>query len=667
MSSGSKLSDVFQGTTLIDRLDEVLPGLIYVYDLVERRNVYANRPLTSLLGYSRAEVEALGDQMLATIIHPEDFPHAVAHHANFVNVADRQVAEIEFRVRDAAGDWRWLHSWETVFERDAAGVPWRIFGIAQDVTHRRAIEAELRESRQKLADSEQRWRSIAENPFDFVIVIDRQYKFTFANFPAPGLKLEDLIGKKTPLDFATGSDHFVMKTAFEQVFRDGRPTSYEVYVEPLQRWYHSLVGPIRTGDEVTHLSVLTRDITPEKQAHAHARQAEQQLRHMEVKLAQAAKLEAVGQLAGGIAHDFNNLLTGIGGVVELLASRLPADDPSLPDVLDLRQAVQRGAGLTRQLLAFSRQQPIAPASVNLNLLLSETSRMLARLIGEDIDLTLLPSADDLWVRADPNQLEQVVLNLAVNARDAMPSGGSLRLEILRGRIDVHERHCHPDARPGEFARLRMTDTGTGMDDATLGRIFEPFFTTKPIGAGTGLGLSMVHGIISKAGGFVQVSSAPGGGATFDVWLPIAPSAEAPTPPPSLPRRGGRETVLLVEDEELVLRFTKQLLGRLGYEVLTAARGDDALCMVQSGACFDVLLTDVLLPGMDGYELYRSVMALRGAIPVVFMSGYTDNVLAEKGVEEVGAAFLQKPFSHDELAAKVRAVLDAHEAAKIGSS
>jgi two-component system, cell cycle sensor histidine kinase and response regulator CckA len=665
--SNGKLSDVLQGTTLIDRLDEVIPGLIYVYDLVERRNVYANRPLTELLGYSREQVEAMGDRMLPTTVHPEDLPNTVQHHASFAKVADGQILEVEFRVRDAAKEWRWLHSWETVFERDASGAPRRILGIAQDVTHRVAIEAELRDSRQKLADSEQRWRSIAENPFDFVIVIDRDFKFTFVNFPAPGLKVEDLIGKKTPLDFASGSDYVVMKTAFEHVFREGRPTSYEVYAEAMQRWYHSLVGPIRTGDEVTHLSVLTRDITREKQIQAQARQAEQQLRQMEVKLAQAAKLEAVGQLAGGIAHDFNNLLTGIGGVVELLLSRLPPDDASLPDVLDLRQAVQRGAGLTRQLLAFSRQQPIAPTNVNLSALLAETSRMLARLIGEDIELTLVPAEEEMCVRADPNQLEQVLLNLAVNARDAMPNGGSLRLELLRGRIDARERHRHPDARPGEFARIRVTDTGTGMDSATMTRIFEPFFTTKPIGAGTGLGLSMVHGIISKAGGFVQVSSAPGRGASFDLWLPLSQSAETPALPPSLPRRGGRETVLLVEDEALVLRFTKQLLGRLGYEVLTATRGDDALALVQRGARFDVLLTDVLLPGMDGYELYRSVAALRGACPVVFMSGYTDNILAEKGVGEAGAAFLQKPFSHDELAAKVRAVLDAHGATALGSS
>jgi two-component system, cell cycle sensor histidine kinase and response regulator CckA len=653
-----KLSELLQATDLIDRLDEVVPGLIYVYDLVERRNVYANRSLASLLGYSSEQVVELGDQLLPVTLHPADLPRAVLHHAQMADVDDGQVVEIEYRVRDSDGQWRWLHSWETVLERDAQGVPRRTLGIAQEVTDRVTAEEELRQSRQQLAASEQRWRSIAENPFDFVVVIDRNLKFTYVNFVLPGLQMQDLIGKKGPLDFATGTDHTVMKNALEWAFREGRPTSYEIYSEPLSKWYHSLVGPIREGDAVTQLSVLTRDITAEKLAQSQARQVEQQLRQVETKLAQAAKLEAVGQLAGGIAHDFNNLLTGIGGVVELLRLRLPKDDPNLPDVLDLRQAVDRGAGLTRQLLAFSRQQPIAPTVLNLNELLDETSRMLRRLIGEDIELLLLPAAEELCVRADRTQLEQVLLNLAVNARDAMPGGGQLRLELSRAQIDAHGRRQHPDARPGHFARLRVSDTGLGMDEPTLSRIFEPFFTTKPIGAGTGLGLSMVHGIVSKAGGFVEVKSERGKGASFDVWLPLAHERQVVAEAAPALRRGGRETVLLVEDEEMVLRFTSQLLTRLGYEVLTASRAEEALALIEAGERFDLLLTDVLLPGIDGLELFRRVAARRGAFPVVFMSGYTDNVLAEKGVAEAGAAFLQKPFSHDELAAKVRAALDA---------
>jgi len=352
---------------------------------------------------------------------------------------------------------------------------------------------------------------------------------------------------------------------------------------------------------------------------------------------------------GGIAHDFNNLLTGIIGVVESLADRLSPD---------LRQAVQRGAGLTRQLLAFSRQQPLARVVLDLNALLRDTSRMLTRLIGESITLSLEPSATPLFVRCDRTQVEQLLVNLAVNARDAMPDGGRLVFALEEVQIQDNARQEHPDARPGRFAKLSVRDTGEGMDEATLSRIFEPFFTTKPIGAGTGLGLSMVHGIVSKAGGFIQVRSQPGQGAQFQVHLPlVADEVEASVPTPGA-RRGGPETVLLVEDEELVMRVTRQLLQRLGYRVETAARGDDALAMLEAGMTLDLLLTDVRLPGMDGHQLYQKAVRLRAGLPVVFMSGYTDNVLAERGLEEAGAAFLQKPFSHDELAAKVRAALDA---------
>jgi PAS domain S-box-containing protein len=654
-----RLTDVLQGTSGYERLDELIPGMIYIYDLVERRNVFANRSMAELLGYSAGEVAGLGERLLATIVHPDDLSLVMAHHTRQREARPDQIVELEFRVVDRAGESRWLHCWENVLLREPDGTPRQVLGLAQEVTRRVQAEQDLRESRRKLAESEQRWRSIAENPFDFVVVIDRAYKFTYVNFTAPGLQLSELIGNKGPFDFVTTRDHEAMIEAFEFAFSQGRPTSYEVYVEPLDTWYSNLVGPIREGDVVTHLSILTRDISVEKRAQAQAKEAEQQLRRMEAKLAQAAKLEAVGQLAGGIAHDFNNLLTGISGVVEILSARLE-NDPCSEDVLELREAVQRGAALTRQLLAFSRQQTIAPTLLDLNALLETSSRLLRRLIGADIELVLCLGDVTLCVRADPNQLEQVWMNLAVNARDAMPGGGTLKLELSRVRLDENTRAVHPEARPGEYARVSVSDTGQGMEEATVSRIFEPFFTTKPPGAGTGLGLAMVHGIVSKAGGFVEVRSQLAKGTTFDVWLPIAHGQPVPVSVASDARPRGREIVLLVEDEEHVLRTTTHLLQRLGYRVITATRGEEALAAIQGGAQFDVLLTDVLLPGIDGHDLYRRVAALRGRTPVVFMSGYTANVLAEKGLNDAGAVFLAKPFSWNELAVKVRAALDTQQ-------
>ena len=654
-----KLFDVLRNSDAVDSLDEVIPGLIYVYDLIERRNVYANRSLAELLGYSPEEVAKLGDQVLATVIHPEDLPRALAHHARMGEVAPGQMVELEYRVRDGAGAWRWLHASEIILSRDQHGAPRQLLGLALDVTRRVQAEDDLRESQRRLAESEERWRSIAENPFDFVVVIDRTFKYTYVNFVAPGLRMEDLIGKKGPHDFVSPPYQAAMTEAFETVFREGRPTSYEVYVDALEAWYHSLVGPIRTGGEVTHLSVLTRDITGEKKAQAQALEAEQQLRRMETKLAQSAKLEAVGQLAGGIAHDFNNLLTGIGGLAELLALRL-APHPALSEVLELRRAVQRGAALTRQLLAFSRQQTIAPTVLSMNALLEDTSRMLRRLIGPEVELVLDAPGEELCVHADPSQLEQVLVNLAVNARDAMAGAGRLLLALSRATLGEDDLQ-HPHARPGDYLRLTVSDTGKGMDDATQARIFEPFFTTKPSGLGTGLGLSLVHGIVTKAGGFVSVRSRPGQGSTFEVWLPRV-LGQKPAPAPSLrPPARGSETVLVVDDEEMALSGTSQLLQQLGYHVLSASCGEDALAIVEAGAKLDLLLTDVLLPGINGPELSRRVVALRAGLPVVFMSGYADDALADSRLTQHGALFLPKPYSYDELASKVRAALDAQPA------
>lgn len=658
-STTARLSDLLQGGELIDRLGESIPGLLYVYDLLERRNVYSNRSMAALLGYSSPEeVAALGENLLVAIIHPDDLPRTLSHHESMASYADDRVLEIEYRVRGSDGDYRWLHSWETVVSREASGQPRYLLGIAQDVTARVTMEQELLESRKKLSESEQRWRSIAENPFDFVVVIDRDYRYTYVNFVAPGLKQEELLGKKTPFDFVEPAHHATMREAFEQTFQQGRPSFYEVYVPPLDQWYSTLVGPIREGggEQVTHISLLTRDITEQKRSLEQARRADEQLRALESKLAQTAKLEAVGRLAGGIAHDFNNLLTGIGGVAELMARRLSPDDDMLSDVNELSKAVERGAGLTRQLLAFSREQPVMPTSVELTELVREVGPMVHRLIGESIELTFHGSSEPIHVRCDRSQLEQVLLNLAVNARDAMPRGGSLTIELSKAQLAREALQEHPEVTPGNFARLSVTDTGAGIEPAVLPHIFEPFYTTKPVGSGTGLGLFMVYGIVRRGGGFIEVASRPGQGTTFGVYLPVVSPAPSERPAPLPAPRGGHERLLLVEDDDLVRRLTRTLLASLGYEVHVAERGDTALSMLEAGLTVDLLVSDALLPGLSGGELYSKALELRPDLPVVFISGYTDGTLsgAELGPR---TTFLAKPFTREQLAEKVRSMLD----------
>ena len=261
--STKKLSDVFREAGLIDRIGDSIPGLVYVFDLVERRNVFANRHLADLIGYSTEQVGAMGEDILGSVIHPDDLPRLLRHQEAIASLADDQVVEIEYRVRAAGGDWRWLHSWESVLTRGEDGQTRMFMGIAHDVSARVRAEDDLRESERRQAESEQRWRSIAENPFDFVVVIDRDYKYTDVNFVAPGIERDALIGKATPFDFVSKDDHAVMKAAFEKVFNEGRATSYDVYVPTMDQWYASLVGPIRDGEVVTHASVLTREITAE--------------------------------------------------------------------------------------------------------------------------------------------------------------------------------------------------------------------------------------------------------------------------------------------------------------------------------------------------------------------------------------------------------------------
>ena len=383
-------------------------------------------------------------------------------------------------------------------------------------------------------------------------------------------------------------------------------------------------------------------------------------RHLEEQLRQSQKMEAVGQLAGGIAHDFNNLLTAILGSTQLLLQNMPSGDPRREDAEEVRHAGLRAAELTRQLLAFSRRQVLAPKVLELNAVVGNMDRLLRRLLGEDIELVTSLDPGAGAVNADPGQLEQVLLNLAVNARDAMPGGG--RLSIETARLHLHEEHVERRHRlpPGDYACLVVTDTGVGMDDATQAHLFEPFFTTKEVGKGTGLGLATVYGIVKQSGGYIWVYSEPGRGTTVKVYLPRVPAAtEAPVaPPPPKAVRGGHETVLLVEDAAPVRTLARRSLEACGYRVLDAADGPSALELsARHPSGIDLLVTDVVMPGMSGRELAERLAPERPEMKVLYTSGYTDDAMVRQGVLNAGVAFLQKPFVPDMLARKVREVLD----------
>jgi signal transduction histidine kinase/CheY-like chemotaxis protein len=397
------------------------------------------------------------------------------------------------------------------------------------------------------------------------------------------------------------------------------------------------------------------------------RRTRESLRKTEAKLHQAAKMEAVGQLAGGVAHDFNNILSIILGYSECVLEAMAPGSPLRNDVEEIRRAGVRASALTKQLLAFSRKEEVlAPCSVDLNRVIGTMAPMLKRLLGEDVEMHLAPTADLHLCRIDPSQVEQILMNLAVNARDAMPSGGHLTVETSNTVLDERYVGQHPGAKAGPHVVLAVTDTGVGMDDTTLARIFEPFFTTKPTGMGTGLGLATVYGIVRQNGGSIWVYSEPGRGTTFKILMPVV-SAEAPAratlpPPASGTELHGSGTVLVVEDDAQVRAIVRTTLERSGYRVLEASNGEEAeLAFERDGRAAQLLLTDVVMPRLGGRQLAERLTRLCPGLEVLYMSGYAENAIVNHGVLGSGIHFIAKPITPNALLRRVREVLSPCEA------
>ena len=391
------------------------------------------------------------------------------------------------------------------------------------------------------------------------------------------------------------------------------------------------------------------------------------LKELEAQLRQSQKMEAVGQLAGGIAHDFNNMLTAIMSFAELLLADMPSGSPHRADVEEIQSAARRAAALTRQLLAFSRKQLLQPVPLDLNAVVQGLEEMLRRLLGEDVDLVARLDATLHSAIADPGQIEQIVMNLAVNARDAMPEGGRLTIETANAEIDDAYARRAGELQPGPYVVLSVSDTGTGMDAETQAKIFEPFFTTKEAGRGTGLGLSTVYGIVKQSGGHVTVYSEPGQGTTFRIYLPRAITDAALAKESggvAIPLPRGTETILLVEDDPAVRLVASRILVRQGYRVLEAPAPAEARALVARHAgVIDLVMTDLVLPGMSGRELAEILLGVEPHMRVLYMSGYTDDAVIRRGLLEPGMAFLSKPFTVEEIARMVRATLDGKRTSK----
>jgi PAS domain S-box-containing protein len=528
--------------------------------------------------------------------------------------------------------------------------------LVTSVVDRRLSAKEL-----ALASSERALRSqqlllaqvVDANP-NLIFVKDWDGRFVLANKAVAevyGTTPEELLGR-------TDADFNPNQAEVERFLRDDRAvmTSREplhIKEEPATnpatgetRWFQTVKVPLVGGQHgVPQVLGVATDIT-------HHRRLEDQLR-------QAQKMEAVGRLAGGVAHDFNNLLTAIMGHADLLLAECGVNARVYADLAEIKRAAERAAGLTRQLLAFSRKQVLQPRRLDLNSVVANMESLLRRLIGEHIDLRTVAGRDVGSVEADPGQLEQVIMNLALNARDAMPRGGKLTVETAGVELDASFAATHHTVRPGRYVMLAVSDTGVGMDEHVKAHLFEPFFTTKEQGKGTGLGLATVYGIVKQSGGYIFPYSEPNRGATFKIYLPqvAGPSDAALTPEASGAELRGLETVLVVEDEAAVRKLASRVLTSRGYRVIVAADGQEALdTLARFDGGIDLLITDVIMPRVSGRELVDRVLPMRPDIKVLYLSGYTDDAVVRHGVLEEGVQFLQKPFTPDALARRVREVL-----------
>jgi two-component system cell cycle sensor histidine kinase/response regulator CckA len=634
---------------LVDReelfhlISENAADMIAVVDM-EGRRIFNSVSYQKVLGYSPAELQASSG---FEQIHPDDrerVKHAAAE-ARRTGVGKT----LEYRLRHKNGSWLVLESTSSVIQ-NADGQPEKLVIVNRDVTERKKADESLRRL-------ETGFRSVVE---------DAPYGIYRANTAGRFLQVNPALKKM--LGYET-TEELLDKDLPGEIFR--YPEEYQRLTELLIRteeikdlemeWKRKDSTPItvrcsgrRVNEEnggLAYFEAFAEDVTEK--------------RILERQLRMAQKMEAIGRLSGGIAHDFNNLLGVIIGYSRVLKRELGASNLLAEHALEIEKAGQRAASLTKQLLAFSRQQVLSPAILNLNTLASDMEKMLPQLLGEDIEVSLVLDPKLGNVKADQSQLEQVIMNLAVNARDAMPDGGKLKIETSNAELDQAYVRNHPGSKIGSFVLLAVTDTGTGMDAATLTHIFEPFFTTKELGKGTGLGLATVYGIVKQSNGYIGLESAIGKGTSFQIYLPRyagqAVADELKTDSPDNLR--GSETILLVEDSEPLRKLAKSFLDSRGFQVLSAESGEDALEVAKRfGGPFDLLLTDVVMPGMNGRILAENLLLRQPGIKVLYMSGYTDSFIAGHGVLDPGIHLLHKPFIEEVLIRKVREVLDGGKAA-----
>jgi len=632
---------------LVDSIVENVPLMIFLKEAQDLRFVLFNKAGEELVGHDRKEL--LGKNDLG-LFPPEQAAFFMAKDRE-VLAGGRLVDIPEEPILTAKKGTRTLHT-RKVCIKGADGATRYLLGISEDITERK-------QAAQTLRDSEERFRLLFEQAADSILVLDILpdgvpviRDANGAALTLLGYEREELTGQPLTLIEPT-HDILKLADARRQGIRSGTRTVFEAShrcKDGTMREFECSAAEIHIGSETLAISV-ERDITERKRAEAERESLGTQLR-------QAQKMEAVGQLAGGVAHDFNNALTVILGFAELSLRQLSPFDPLRHSMDQIVSAVDKSAALTRQLLTFARRQIVTPQVLDLNVAIASLAKMLPRLIGEDIELRIVPS-EGLWnVNIDPSQVDQILINLVTNARDAIANTGTIAVETANVVLGEEQCRLHAGVAPGDYLLLTVSDTGVGMDKATMEQIFDPFFTTKAEGKGTGLGLATVYGIAKQSGGFVGVYSEPGHGTTFKVYLPrFVGAAVQPEPKKGPTTLRGTETVLLVEDEPALLEIVRESLREFGYEVLAANSPGEAILLCETHTKeIHVLLTDVVMPTMNGRDLQQRLERIRPGLRTIFMSGYTADVVAHRGIVEARVPFIQKPFTIAALAGKIRETL-----------
>jgi two-component system cell cycle sensor histidine kinase/response regulator CckA len=616
---------------------------IFTLDL-EGMVVTWNKGAEQIYGYTEDEVVGRHRSRFFT---PEDLALDLPMRELREATAMGRFSEEGWRVRKD-GTQFWANGTITAIIDDTGKVQ-RFVKVVRDLTERKQIEEELRKNMELLRLRDRAIQAVSQG----ILITDPNLPDNPIIFASHGFEklsgypTEEILGKNCRFLQGANTDTDTVAHV-RDCLHDGHGCSVEILnyrKDGTQFWNELTIFPLRNG-HLSHFVGIQQDVTDR-------RRLEEQLRH-------AQKMEAVGQLAGGIAHDFNNLLTVINGYSEMILASLPVADPDRELLAEVCKAGERAGTLTRQLLLFSRQQVTDPRVLDLNAVVSDIEKMIRRLIGEDVLMTVNLAPGLGPIKADLGQIEQVITNLCVNARDAMPEGGKLIIETHNVTLDNEYARTHAAVLPGEYTLLEITDTGTGMDDATKSRIFEPYFTTKAQGKGTGLGLAVVFGIIKQCGGHINVYSELSYGTTFKAYLPQIQDHSAISKSLNgirlMPK--GTETILLVEDENVVRALARHILTACGYSVMEAENGRDAVLLIENYlGPLDLLISDVVMPHLGGRQLAEKIVDLRPGIKTLFLSGYSNDAVITHGVLQAEFAFLQKPFTPSGLAMKVRDVLD----------